>query len=344
MIRTSLAVTLLLLSYTVNAQQPPWLAQFAQLHQADLAPFTDCQTNTGQKYTVCSDALRSEGNGPFVLHHGGVTGTTVVLFHGLSDSPFFMKSIAATLHQRGYTVMVGLLPGHGINDADDDMEDSELGSRWQSRVSDTVKLAQQISDRVYIGGFSTGGALATQYALHNPEVVDGLLLFSGALALDESVEDMAAIWGIKWLTKLLDGRYATSGPNPYKYPHVSKYGAFVLMDVILDIRKQIKAGNVLNLAIFSAHSMADKTTPWRGIELLKAANKDKTTTFKIDKALDVCHADVVISESQLQAMQYDVTKVDDPEPCTIPKANPLHGKMLEAMNGFLDTIEQGQQL
>ena len=118
------------------------------------------QTNV---YRVCSDALRNDGNAPYILHNGKPTKKVMVLFHGLSDSPFFFSSIAPFIRQQGFTVVVGLLPGHGKKEADADMEDSELYQRWQTHVSDVVAYASTLGERVYLGGFSTGGALVTHY-------------------------------------------------------------------------------------------------------------------------------------------------------------------------------------
>ena len=139
---------------------------------------------------------------------------------------------AQAIHKQGHNVLVALLPGHGKKDADQDMQDPELAARWRSNVQEMIALAPEFGEQLYLGGFSTGGALSAEYILEHPGEVKGLLLFSGALALDSSVETMASIWGIKWLAKTLDGDYQSMGPNPFKYPSVARYSAFQLTDVI----------------------------------------------------------------------------------------------------------------
>lgn len=326
------------LSASSFAQQQDWLAPFAQFYNEELGNTSRCDEDNESVYRVCSPALKNSGNAPYILHHGKPTEKTVVLFHGLSDSPFFFNSIAPRIHALGYTVIVGLLPGHGKLDADEDMEDSELAERWSQHVDEVVALAHQISPNVIAGGFSTGGALVTLHALTHPDSLNAMLLFSGALALDESVENMAGIWGIKLLSKILDGEYQTQGPNPYKYPDVAKYAAFQLTDVIFAVREQIEQGHKPNLPIFSAHSMADTTTPFIGVENLLEVNQGTSTTFLIDESYDVCHADVVVSAAQLVDMHFDKTKVTKPEKCSIPKANPIHPAMLNAMVDFLNSL------
>lgn len=328
--------TLIFSSHALQAQQnQSWLSPYSDIYQKELGSIHNCNAPEDGIFRVCSEALKNEGNAPYILHHGQRTEKTAVLFHGLSDSPYFFRSIAPVIHAQGYTVIVALLPGHGKKQADEDMEDSALAKRWSEHVNDLMNFADSVSDQVYIGGFSTGGALSTLYVLDNPDRVKGMMLFSGALALDESVESMAGYWGIKWLAKMLDGDYQTEGPNPYKYPGVAKHSAFMLTDVIFAVREKMEQGAPLDLPIFTAHSMADTTTPWRGVENLLAANGGEAVKFILEKELDVCHADVVVSAQQLIDMKFDVSAVEEPEKCSIPKANPKHPQMLEALSAFV---------
>lgn len=308
---------------------------FKTLYKQELGSANACASNTAQIYKICSDALKNEGNSPYILHHGKLTEKTAVLFHGLSDSPFFFKSIAGELHAQGFTVVVALLPGHGKKDADADMEDDNLAKRWQQHVSSIMAFSSTLSEDLYIGGFSTGGALAAQHLLLNPDSSSRLMLFSGALALDESVESMSGVWGIKLLAKLLDGDYDSYGPNPFKYPKVAGHTAFMLTDVIFDVRDELEKGNKPNWAIFTAHSMADTTTPWSGIESLLSYNSGPEEIFKIDESLNVCHADVVVNAEQIKQMNYDTSQVDTSEKCSVPVANPQHDEMLNAMVEFV---------
>ncbi|GAB2695345.1 alpha/beta hydrolase [Aliiglaciecola aliphaticivorans] len=337
---SKLSISVFVLSLFFNhisyAQSPDWLVPFQAFYNTELGETSDCQNSEPSVYVVCSSALKNDGNAPYVYHHNQPTDTTVVLFHGLSDSPFFFRSIAPELHQLGYTVIVPLLPGHGKLDADDDMEDGKLAKRWTAHVDEVMAYAHTLSPNVYIGGFSTGGALSTQHVLTHPDQQKGLLLFSGALALDESVEGMAGIWGIKSLAKLLDWSYETQGPNPYKYPEVSRHSAFMLTEIIFDVRDKLANGNKLNLPIFSAHSEADSTTPIKGVKDLIKQNAGPSETFFIDSSYQVCHADLVVSESQLIDMQYDTSAVDASEACKVPKANPQHAEMITALVHFLN--------
>jgi pimeloyl-ACP methyl ester carboxylesterase len=311
--------------------------KFDKIYQQQLGSTQGCHTPELNVFRVCSAALRNDGNAPFILHHNKVTPKVVVLFHGLSDSPFYLRSIAKALYQQGNNVVVGLLPGHGKKQADEDMQDANLADRWRQHLAEVVKLSANLGENVYLGGFSTGGTVATEYALLHPDEIKGLILFSGALALDSSVESMAKIWGIQWLAEWLDGDYQTSGDNPYKYPRVAKFAAFELTEIIFSIRELIEQGNVPNLPIFVAHSVVDKTIPIVGVKNLMKANQGVNVFFEISKEHNVCHADVVISQTQFSEVEYKASVSEEVRPCRTPSVNPIHSEMLESLLTFLAT-------
>jgi pimeloyl-ACP methyl ester carboxylesterase len=308
---------------------------FAQIYQQELGSTQGCEEPRLLEFRVCSSALKNDGNAPYILHHGQPTAKVIVLFHGLSDSPFFLRSIAEAFHTEGHNVVVALLPGHGLLDADEDMQDPKLAKRWRQHIADISQLAAGLGEVKYIGGFSTGGALSTEYVLLHPAEYKALLLFSGALRLDSSVETLANVWGMRWVAKLMDGDYVTQGRNPVKYPKVSTYAAFQLVDVINSIRAKIKQKSPLNLPIFAAHSQADVTTLIQGVQDLMAYNQGQNIFFEIPKDADVCHADLVISDKQLQDMRYDMENIGEHDKCSVPHANPLHTPMLAAVISFL---------
>jgi pimeloyl-ACP methyl ester carboxylesterase len=311
--------------------------EFDSMYQVQLGATRGCENPEVNTFKVCSDSLKNDGNAPYILHHNKVTEKVVILFHGLSDSPFYLRSIAQSIYQQGNNVVVALMPGHGKKQADEDMQDDELADRWRAHVSEVIEYSTSLGKQRYLGGFSTGGTLAAEYILQNPNTVKGLMLFSGALALDPSVETMAKIWGMRWLAKTLDGEYATRGPNPYKYPKVARFSAFELTEIIFSVRKLIDKGATMTLPIFVAHSMADITTPIVGVKNFMAVNKGPNTLFEISLELDVCHADVVINNKQLSKMQYSTSILEDILPCDAPNANPKHAEMLSALDQFLAT-------
>jgi esterase/lipase len=103
----------------------------------------------------------------------------VLLTHGLSDSPYFMRHLAAFFQENGFRVMAILLPGHGTQPGD------LLDVSWQEWAKTVAygayKLAEEV-DEVYLAGYSTGATLSVYQSLRDNRV-RGLFLFSPALKI-----------------------------------------------------------------------------------------------------------------------------------------------------------------
>jgi pimeloyl-ACP methyl ester carboxylesterase len=318
---------------------------FSDLYRNELGSIRGCEGNVAAlEHKVCSEHLRNEGNAPYILYVRGSSepAPIVVLFHGLTDSPFYLRGIAEHLQSRGYTVVVPLIPGHGKKFADADMEDPNLKQRWYEHVDDVMALVNPYSTQRFIGGFSTGGTLATRYTLLHSEEVDGLLLFSGALALSNSAENLARIWGMKSLAKLFDGDFETGGPYPYRYPDVAGYAGLTLADVIFEIRDMLDEGNYTK-PIFVAHSMADIITPFRGVEDLTQRVNGNHQVFTIDKSYDTCHQDLVMSSFMMIDFKVDKRQLRLDERCAIPKPNPLFGSMTLMLDYYMKGLQKKER-
>jgi pimeloyl-ACP methyl ester carboxylesterase len=315
---------------------------FSTLYEAELGSVRSCEDNIGlYEYKVCSSALRNEGNSPFILYSKGRSGANgkrqiapiVVLFHGLSDSPFFIRSIAEHLNNSGFTVVAPLMPGNGKRNAASDMRDPNLQQRWYSHVDSIMSLVRPYSEITYIGGFSTGGTFATRYLLLHPDEVDGLLLFSAALALSDSAENLAKIWGMKWIAKIVDGDFVSTGPNPYRYPDVAGYAALTFADVIFEVR-DLLVQTTVSKPIFVAHSLADITAPYYGVEDLLERIEGNHQVLTIAESYDTCHQDLVMSNITMVGFKIDKTQLNISERCAVPKPNPLFKNMMAMLDYF----------
>ena len=88
-----------------------------------------------------------------------------LLVHGLTDSPYSMRALAARLNARGYYTLSLRMQGHGT------VPGGLVGPEWEDWLA-AVKLgARHVRSRVGEGrplvlvGYSNGGALLTKYAL-----------------------------------------------------------------------------------------------------------------------------------------------------------------------------------
>ena len=110
---------------------------------------------------------------------GGPIG--VVLSHGLSGSPASMRPWGEYLAERGYTVDVPRLPGHGTTVAECNR------TRWDDWYATVERSYLQMRERceiVFVGGLSMGGALAIHLAQQHDDVA-GVMLVNPALGSND---------------------------------------------------------------------------------------------------------------------------------------------------------------
>ena len=108
---------------------------------------------------------------------------SIVLVHGLSDSPYFLRPIANYFYtELKYNVFLPLLHFHGLHEPSG-MEGVSL-EEWKQNVGWAIaEAAAATPARVSVGGLSTGGALSFHAGLLNPQVTGEVYLFSAALDL-----------------------------------------------------------------------------------------------------------------------------------------------------------------
>lgn len=157
----------------------------------------------------------------------------VLLVHGLTDSPYHLRTIAQIFAEQGYYVICLRLPGHGtapgalvtVRHAD-----------WSRAVAFAggmvlQKLRENGGGRFAVGGFSTGGALTLQYTLQaireNRAVPDQLFLFSPAIAVTPVA--FLANWHklVAWLPFYEKFRWTdiSREDDPFKYRSFPKNAA-----------------------------------------------------------------------------------------------------------------------
>jgi esterase/lipase len=136
-----------------------------------------------------SGAIRA-GNEPEIMYHDEPRHNAIVLVHGLTDSPYFMKAIAKRFYAMGFNVLLPLLPGHGLKIPDSQI-DTVTFSEWQAEVNFAVDCATDLGQQVSIGGLSAGGTLAIYQAIIDKQRINGaLFLFAGALDIHDPIENV----------------------------------------------------------------------------------------------------------------------------------------------------------
>ena len=142
------------------------------VHRAEVREYL-LDTQMGQR-----TATDAEFNVPYELeaNEGVPYRGKFMLIHGLNDSPYLWQDMARELATRGYDVRAILLPGHGSTPR---AQLAVSHTNWLNAAREHMALYREPDKKLFLGGFSLGGVIATLLAAESDQV-DGLLLFSPA--------------------------------------------------------------------------------------------------------------------------------------------------------------------
>lgn len=203
-----------------------------------------------------------DGNAPFELKPpaGFTPGRNkiyrrgVLLTHGLSDSPYFMRHLAAFFQQNGFRVMAILLPGHGTQPGD--LLDTKW-PEWANAVAyGSDRLAEE-ADEIYLAGYSAGGALSVYQSLRDQRV-RGLFLFSPAFRVSPRAAYANLHRLYSWL--IPSGKWVDIKPDRdiYKYESFTKNAAAQMYALDRELDARLRAHGI-SIPVFAAASEDDVT-------------------------------------------------------------------------------------
>lgn len=218
------------------------------------------------------------GNAPFALQPSGdfqkgvgkPYRRGVLLTHGLSDSPYHMRHLAAFFQCNGFRVMAVLLPGHGTQPGD------LLDIRWQDwaeTVAYGVQCLAEEVDEVYLAGFSAGAALSL-YQAGRDKRVRGLFMYSPAFEIPGRARWVCLSRFYSWLLP----RRAWLAVMPDR--DIYKYESFCMNAVTQMWRlTQALPQGELNIPVFAVASADDATVV--SVAVLNFMKKVKHTERKM---------------------------------------------------------------
>ncbi len=195
----------------------------------------------------------------------------VLMIHGLSDSPYSLRSLSERLHRDGYTVMLLRVPGHGTCPA------ALAETNWRDWAAAVRVAARDLRKRLpegsplIIAGYSNGGALTVDYATESIE--DPTLPVPDALDL---ISPMIGITPLAEITRFHKPIAAISGEerahwsavnaeiDPYKYtswPMNASVQAFKMTrQVEAGLARLAKAGRMSEFPPVITHTSAIDAT------------------------------------------------------------------------------------
>lgn len=113
-----------------------------------------------------------------------------LLVHGLTGSPFEMRSLGESLYASGFSVSSPRLPGHATDDWRDMAETS--WTDWYKAVESEYDRLASCCQKVVLVGLSVGGALCLHFASQRPEDAAALVVMATPLDILNPIERFAA--------------------------------------------------------------------------------------------------------------------------------------------------------
>jgi alpha-beta hydrolase superfamily lysophospholipase len=239
----------------------------------------------------------------------------VLLLHGLSDSPYSLRSIGKALNKNNYWVLGLRVPGHGT---------APSGLRFVNRndMTAAVRLGMRhLNGRmkgkpVHIVGYSTGATLALEFSLDalkgkTMPVPSSLVLISPAIGVHPS----AGLASFKnWMANLpgLDGlAYLGVQPefDPYKYNSFATNAGDVVHGLTRSVASRIKTRASKNPAVVLPPTLVFKST-------VDATVSTNAVVDNLLKHLKPGRHEFVLFDINRFAVVKSRMLIDDPSPLT----------------------------
>lgn len=223
---------------------------------------------------------------PFLMVHPDKSDRTVVLVHGLSDSPGTLRSLAKTYFEQGFNVVGVLLTGHGTNLKD--LNRAKLED-WQKDVDYGVDIASRLgkSGKVSMLGFSLGGGLVLDYARRKPGKVSEMVLLAPLVGHKHPLAPLSGLLQYVNYTKSKKKSVA----SPYTYRKFTARSV-VQSNRMIKSNKAFLKNNKLDMPVFVITTEGDKLVSNKATQKLvveKAAPGAKTMNVEKKPKVDHLH-------------------------------------------------------
>jgi alpha-beta hydrolase superfamily lysophospholipase len=178
-----------------------------------------------------------EGSRPFILSQNKLA-PTVVMLHGLSDSPGSMKEVANIYFKLGYNVVTVLLRDHGLlAPYRHDIREEVTLSDWRKDIDQLMSVAFSMSDsdKVALIGYSLGGGLALDTADRYEGKISSLVMLAPLLKMNHG-------WAAPMAKVLKHVMYSTKKGIPetsHFYPDIALNQTYHAHKLTVHLKKDI---------------------------------------------------------------------------------------------------------
>lgn len=187
----------------------------------------------------------------------------IILVHGFTGSPISMRPWAEFLLQRGYSISVPLLPGHGTTPADLNLKKWQ---EWPTKVEEELDWMHSEGMTVFIFGLSMGGATTLNVALKHSSSIAGIILVNPMIHVKFVTPQFA--WVVSRFQKMRDSvgdDIKRPGVTEHGYDHLPAVGVYQLIKMLTYTRKRL---HDVTAPLMLFHSKDDHVLPVENTEII----------------------------------------------------------------------------
>lgn len=187
----------------------------------------------------------------------------IIFVHGFTGSPISMRPWAEFFHNKGYSISVPLLPGHGTKPSD---LNSVKWQQWPAKVEEELDWMHAQGMTVFIFGLSMGGGTTLNVALKNSSSIAGLVLVNPMIHVKFVTPQIA--WAISRFQKMRDSvgdDIKKPGVTEHGYDLLSGIGLYQLLKMLSYTRKRL---HDVSAPLLLFHSKEDHVLPVTNTEIV----------------------------------------------------------------------------
>jgi carboxylesterase len=197
------------------------------------------------------------------LGKGANSGIGIIFVHGFTGSPIAMRPWAEFFHNRGFTVSVPLLPGHGTKPED---LNRVKWQQWPAKVEAELEWMHEQGLTPFIFGLSMGGGTTLNVSLKHSSSIAGIVLVNPMIHVRFVPPQIA--WFISRFQKMRDSvgdDIKKPGVTEHGYDSLPIVGVYQLLQMLSYTRKRLHDVTVPTLLF---HSKDDHTLPVSNTEII----------------------------------------------------------------------------
>lgn len=194
---------------------------------------------------------------------GANSNVGIIFVHGFTGSPISMRPWADFFSEKGYSVSVPLLPGHGTTPED---LNHVKWQQWPRKVEEELQWMLNSGMTPFLFGLSMGGGTTLHVALSKSASLAGIVLVNPMIHVKSVPHQLA--WVISRFQKMrssVGDDIKKPGVTEHGYDSLPAVGVYQLLKMLSYTRKRL---HDVTAPLMLFHSKDDHTLPVTNTEII----------------------------------------------------------------------------